>query len=146
MLLPVAVSVIRMLPLNDLEDGKADSPFSLCLLLGIAYAASIGGMGTIVGTNALLERKGERTVLAVTSGFRDLLRIAYQNRPRLFDLELKLPEQLYTDVVELNERVLADGTVERALDADATRRDLQAMRDKGYTSIAILCLQQSTCI
>jgi len=50
MLLPVAVSVIRMLPLNDLEDGKADSPFSLCLLLGIAYAASIGGMGTIVGT------------------------------------------------------------------------------------------------
>ncbi len=97
-------------------------------------------MGTTVGTNALLERKGEQTVLAVTSGFRDLLRIAYQNRPRLFDLELKLPEQLYTDVVELNERVLADGTVERALDADATRRDLQAMRDKGYTSLAILCL------
>lgn len=97
-------------------------------------------MGTTVGTNALLERKGERTLLAVTSGFRDLLRIAYQNRPRLFDLEIKLPEQLYTDVVELNERVLADGTVERALDEAATRRDLQAMRDKGYTSIAILCL------
>ena len=97
-------------------------------------------MGTTVGTNALLERKGERTVLAVTDGFRDLLRIAYQNRPRLFDLELKLPEQLYTDVVELNERVLADGTVERELDAEATRHDLQAMRDRGYTSIAILCL------
>ncbi len=97
-------------------------------------------MGTTVGTNALLERKGERTVLAVTDGFRDLLRIAYQNRPRLFDLELKLPQQLYTDVVELNERMLADGTVERALDAEATRHDLQVMRDKGYTSLAILCL------
>lgn len=97
-------------------------------------------MGTTVGTNALLERKGEPTVLAVTQGFRDLLKIAYQNRPRLFDLELKLPEPLYSEVVELGERVLADGTVEQALDVDATRRDLQAMRDQGFASIAVLCL------
>ena len=65
-------------------------------------------MGTTVGTNALLERKGERTLLAITKGFRDQLRIAYQNRPKLFDLNIKLPELLYSDVIEIDERLGAD--------------------------------------
>jgi 5-oxoprolinase (ATP-hydrolysing) len=116
-------------------------------LLGLAGDAAIPAdaidavkMGTTVGTNALLERKGERTVLAVTKGFRDLLRIAYQNRPRLFDLEIKLPELLYSKVIELEERVLADGTVETPLNEAAANADLQAAYDEGYRSIAILTL------
>ncbi|MEQ9121892.1 MAG: hydantoinase/oxoprolinase family protein, partial [Alphaproteobacteria bacterium] len=97
-------------------------------------------MGTTVGTNALLERKGERTCLAVTRGFRDLLRIAYQNRPRLFDLEIKLPELLYSHVIELDERVLADGTVERPLDEAAAKAALAEAHGQGFRSIAILTL------
>ena len=62
-------------------------------------------MGTTVATNALLERKGEKTLLAITKGFRDQLRIAYQNRPRIFDMEITLPELLYSEVVEIDERI-----------------------------------------
>ena len=116
-------------------------------LLGLLEGAPIPGdlidvvkMGTTVGTNALLERKGEPTVLAITKGFRDLLRIAYQNRPNLFDLQIKRPELLYGDIIELNERVLADGTVEQPLDEETARADFKAMRNKGYSAIAILCL------
>src|SRR3989338_4783943 len=68
-------------------------------------------MGTTVATNALLERKGERTALFITRGFRDALRIAYQNRPRLFDRHIVLPEMLYAKVVEIEERVGAHGEV-----------------------------------
>ena len=68
-------------------------------------------MGTTVATNALLERKGERTVLAITRGFGDALRIAYQERPRIFDRHIVLPELLYSRVIEARERVAADGTV-----------------------------------
>ena len=68
-------------------------------------------MGTTVATNALLERKGEATLLVTTQGFRDALRIAYQNRPRLFDRCIVLPELLYSDVVQAQERIGADGTV-----------------------------------
>ena len=70
-------------------------------------------MGTTIATNALLERKGEPTLLAVTRGFRDGLRIGYQNRPKIFALHIELPEMLYSRVVEIDERVRADGTVER---------------------------------
>src|SRR5688500_4952722 len=73
-------------------------------------------MGTTVATNALLERKGEPTVLVTTRGFRDALRIAYQNRPRLFDRHIVLPELLYNEVIEANERVGAHGELIRALD------------------------------
>jgi 5-oxoprolinase (ATP-hydrolysing) len=62
-------------------------------------------MGTTVATNALLERKGDRTLLVTTRGFRDALRIAYQNRPRLFDRHIVLPELLYERVVEADERI-----------------------------------------
>ncbi|HEY5000058.1 MAG TPA: hydantoinase/oxoprolinase N-terminal domain-containing protein, partial [Usitatibacter sp.] len=95
-------------------------------------------MGTTVATNALLERKGEPTVLFITRGFRDQLRIAYQNRPRIFDRNIRLPELLYKKVVEVDERVGARGEVITALDEEAVRRDLAAARAEGYRSIAIV--------
>ena len=85
-------------------------------------------MGTTVATNALLERKGEPTVLFITKGFRDQLRIAYQNRPRIFDCEIVLPELLYSHVVEVDERIGAhgeDGLTEAAL---ACRRVAEAAK------------------
>jgi 5-oxoprolinase (ATP-hydrolysing) len=97
-------------------------------------------MGTTVATNALLERKGEPTVLFITRGFRDQLRIAYQNRPRIFDRHIRLPELLYKSVVEVDERVDARGEVVKALDEAAVKRDLEASRAQGYRSIAIVFL------
>ena len=94
-------------------------------------------MGTTVATNALLERKGERTVLLITKGLRDLLRIGYQNRPKLFDLNIVLPELLYDDVIEVKERISADGTLVTALDEDAARTELAQAYAKGYRSVAI---------
>ena len=70
-------------------------------------------MGTTVATNALLERRGERTALVITRGFGDALRIGYQNRPRIFDRHIVLPEPLYERVIEVDERITADGTVLR---------------------------------
>ena len=97
-------------------------------------------MGTTVATNALLERKGDPTGLLITRGFRDALRIAYQNRPRLFDRRLLLPELLYSEVVEVDERIGADGSVIEALDAQQARRELQAMYDKGLRALAIVLM------
>ena len=77
-------------------------------------------LGTTVATNALLERKGEPTALVITEGFGDALRIAYQNRPRIFDRHIVLPEQLYDRVIEVPERVGAHGEVVRPLDAAAS--------------------------
>ena len=95
-------------------------------------------MGTTVATNALLERKGDRTALVVTRGFRDALRIGYQNRPRLFDRNIKLPEMLFETVIEVTERVTADGEVLTPLDPDALKTDLQPVYDNGIRSVAIL--------
>ncbi|MEO8081792.1 MAG: hydantoinase/oxoprolinase family protein, partial [Caldimonas sp.] len=95
-------------------------------------------MGTTVATNALLERKGEPTLLVITRGFRDALRIAYQDRPRLFDAHIVLPELLYTQVIEADERVGAEGDVVRPLDTEQLRRDMQAAFDAGLTSVAIV--------
>ncbi len=94
-------------------------------------------MGTTVATNALLERKGEPTVLAITRGFGDALRIAYQNRPRLFDRHIVLPELLYSDVIEIDERIGAQGGIVLPLDAATTRAALQRAYDSGFRSIAI---------
>ena len=77
-------------------------------------------MGTTVATNALLERKGEPVVLVTTQGLGQQLRLAYQNRPRLFDRQIVLPEMLYARVIEAQERVRADGTVEVPLDEAAS--------------------------
>ncbi len=95
-------------------------------------------MGTTVATNALLERKGEPTLLVTTRGFRDALRIAYQNRPRLFDRRIALPELLYSDVIEAQERLGAHGDVLQALDENALRADLQAAHGRGLRSVAIV--------
>ena len=95
-------------------------------------------MGTTVATNALLERKGEPTLLVTTRGFRDALRIAYQNRPRLFDRHIQLPELLYTEVIEACERVVAHGDVLQALDEPSLRGDLLAAYGRGLRSVAIV--------
>ncbi|MFD2262949.1 hydantoinase B/oxoprolinase family protein [Lacibacterium aquatile] len=95
-------------------------------------------MGTTVATNALLERKGDRTALVITKGFGDALRIAYQDRPEIFAREIKLPELLYERVIEVDERLKADGTVLRAPNIDDTRRDLQAAYDAGIRACAIV--------
>ncbi|WUR16099.1 hydantoinase B/oxoprolinase family protein [[Empedobacter] haloabium] len=95
-------------------------------------------MGTTVATNALLERKGERTALAITRGFGDALRIAYQNRPRLFDRHIVLPELLYGHVIEIDERIGAHGDVVTPLDQAQARSGLRAAWDAGYRSLAIV--------
>ncbi|WP_306225057.1 hydantoinase B/oxoprolinase family protein [Bosea beijingensis] len=95
-------------------------------------------MGTTVATNALLERKGDRTLLVTTKGFRDALRIGYQARPDIFAKQIVLPEALYDAVEEIEERVLADGTVERAPDEAAIRKALQAQYDAGFRTVAIV--------
>ncbi|TGV07034.1 5-oxoprolinase [Alcaligenaceae bacterium 429] len=116
-------------------------------LLGLAVDAPIPSeqieavkMGTTVATNALLERKGEPTVLFTTRGFKDALRIGYQARPRIFDRQIHLPELLYQHVVEVDERIRADGTVEKALDKDAVRAQLQEAYDAGYRALAIVLM------
>ena len=95
-------------------------------------------MGTTVATNALLERKGDRTLLVTTKGFRDALRIGYQARPDIFAKQIILPEALYEAVEEIDERVLADGTVERAPEEAAIRSALQAQYDAGFRAVAIV--------
>jgi 5-oxoprolinase (ATP-hydrolysing) len=95
-------------------------------------------MGTTVATNALLERKGERTALFITRGFRDALRIAYQNRPRIFDRRIVLPEMLYSKVVEVEERIAARGEVVLPFNESDTRAKLAQTCDEGYRSIAIV--------
>ncbi len=97
-------------------------------------------MGTTVATNALLERKGEPTVLVITRGFRDALRIAYQNRPRLFERKIVLPELLYAQVIEADERVSAQGEVLQPLDEAALRGDLRTAYDSGLRSCAIVLM------
>jgi 5-oxoprolinase (ATP-hydrolysing) len=97
-------------------------------------------MGTTVATNALLERKGDRTALVVTRGFADALRIAYQHRPKLFVRHIQLPSMLYEAVIEIDERVDAHGGIVRELDLDAAERDLLAALDAGITSCAIVLM------
>src|SRR5450631_3391168 len=114
-------------------------------LLGLAPGAPIAKgtieavkMGTTVATNALLERTGERTVLAITRGFGDALRIAYQNRPKLFVRRIELPTMLYERVVEIDERMGAHGDVVLPLDADAAERELRIAFADGIRACAIV--------
>ena len=114
-------------------------------LLGLARDAVIPAgqidavrMGTTVATNALLERRGERTALFITRGFGDALRIAWQNRPRIFDRHIVLPELLYGAAWEVDERIGAHGEVIRTADAAALRRDFAAAKAQGYRAVAIV--------
>src|SRR6516164_4102801 len=97
-------------------------------------------MGTTVATNALLERKGERTLLLITMGFRDALRIGYQARPNIFARHIIKPAMLYEEVVEVDERVRADGTVERAVDVDAVHTILADALARGINAVAVVFL------
>jgi 5-oxoprolinase (ATP-hydrolysing) len=114
-------------------------------LMGVARGAPIPTdrieavkMGTTVATNALLERKGDRTLLIVNRGFRDALRIAYQHRPRLFDRQILRPEMLYDRVAEVPGRFTAEGEEREAFDAEATRAELLAAYDAGIRSVAVV--------
>jgi 5-oxoprolinase (ATP-hydrolysing) len=95
-------------------------------------------MGTTVATNALLERKGERTLLVTTRGFRDALRIGYQARPKIFARQIIKPDMLFERVIEVDERVRADGTVERKPDLAALRAELEAAQRDGIKAVAIV--------
>ncbi|MDB5483904.1 MAG: 5-oxoprolinase, partial [Caulobacteraceae bacterium] len=109
---------------------------------GEGRAASIREvkLGTTVATNALLERKGDPTALAITAGFADLLRIGHQARPRIFDRRIDLPSQLYGRTIEIGERIGADGGVRTPIDLAAAEQDLAAARDAGFGSIAIVLM------
>ncbi|HUH84910.1 MAG TPA: hydantoinase B/oxoprolinase family protein [Stellaceae bacterium] len=116
-------------------------------LLGVRTDEPIPGaaieavkMGTTVATNALLERRGERTAVVITRGFGDALRIGYQNRPKLFARRIVLPEQLYERVIEADERVTAEGEVLRPLDQGSLRRDLEGAYRSGIRSVAVVFL------
>ena len=97
-------------------------------------------MGTTVATNALLERKGDRTVLLITKGFKDALRIGYQDRPNLFARNIQLPELLYERVIEVEERYSAEGEELVSLNIENTRHDLQKAYDDGIRSAAIVLI------
>jgi 5-oxoprolinase (ATP-hydrolysing) len=116
-------------------------------LLGLAPGAAIPSaritavkMGTTVATNALLERKGDRTLLLITKGFRDALRIGYQARPKIFAKHIIKPDMLYERVIEVDERVRADGTVERDLDLEALRGELARAKADGIRAVAIVLM------
>ncbi|MGW7497560.1 hydantoinase B/oxoprolinase family protein [Streptomyces luteogriseus] len=110
------------------------------LLAGSGEPVDSVRMGTTVATNALLERKGERTLLLITRGFRDALRIAYQNRPSIFARRIDLPELLYERVVEVDERIAADGTVLRAPALEALAGPLQEAYEDGIRAVAVVCM------
>ena len=116
-------------------------------LLGLPKDASIPAdqieavkMGTTVATNALLERKGEDTALLITAGLKDALYIGYQTRPDIFALNIERPELLYKTVVEVDERIAADGDVVKPLNEAQIRMDLQILFNEGYRSVAIVLM------
>ncbi len=116
-------------------------------ILGLPDPAALAGaridvvrMGTTVATNALLERRGEPTVLVVTRGCGDVLRIGTQQRPDLFALDIRLPEPLYAEVIEVDERLAADGTVLCPLDEAALATALGAARARGFKAAAVVLL------
>ncbi len=116
-------------------------------LMGIGKNAAIPAeqiatvkMGTTVATNALLERKGDRTALIITKGFRDALEIGYQARPDLFARHIIKPEMLYETVAEVDERLTAEGEILKALDLEAAKTAMQAIYDTGIRAIAIVLM------
>ena len=137
---------ITTLKLLSQSDGYRDAAIEgIRRALGVADGESIPAgaiasvkMGTTVATNALLERKGERVLLVTTRGFRDALRIGTQARPDIFARIIVKPELLHERVVEIDERVRADGTIEVAPDPDAVRITLAAARADRFDSIAIV--------
>ncbi|MEU1371252.1 hydantoinase B/oxoprolinase family protein [Streptomyces sp. NPDC005803] len=139
--------VTRKLLSHDPDRYRDAAVAGIRLLLGLgpdepvpADRVAAVKMGTTVATNALLERRGEPTVLVITEGFRDALRIAYQNRPRLFDRRILLPEAVYERVIEVPERVDAQGRTVRPLDRAAVAERLRAARGDGLSSAAVVLM------
>ncbi|PSN76332.1 5-oxoprolinase, partial [filamentous cyanobacterium CCP4] len=134
--------------LSENPDRYADAPIQgIRDLLGLGKDEAIPAevieavkMGTTVATNALLERKGDRVLLLTTKGFRDALRIGYQNRPNIFARHIELPEMLYEQAIEVNERLSAQGEVLVALISEEEERLLQELQrayDSGIRACAI---------
>jgi 5-oxoprolinase (ATP-hydrolysing) len=138
------VHVQKLLSENpEAYDDAAIAGIRRCLNLSILARIPDGliesvKMGTTVATNALLERKGERVLLVTTRGFRDALEIGNQARRDIFALKIEKPEQLYAGVLEVEERVLADGVFERALDVKVLRCDLEQAYAQGFRALAIV--------
>ncbi|MDF6041211.1 hydantoinase B/oxoprolinase family protein [Streptomyces sp. JH14] len=139
--------VTRKLLSHDPERYRDAAVAGIRLLLGIGPTDPVPAdrvrtvkMGTTVATNALLERRGEPTVLVITEGFRDALRIAYQNRPRLFDRRIQLPESVYDRVIEVPERIDAHGGTVTPLDLAATAEQLRAASADGFRSAAVVLM------
>jgi 5-oxoprolinase (ATP-hydrolysing) len=118
--------------MRDILQLPADAP-----LAGLIDSVK---MGTTVGTNALLERKGEAVALFVNRGFKDCLRIGYQNRPDIFALNIRRPGMLYQTVLEVTARVSAQGEVLQALDTEEARRQFQAVYNQGIRAVAIVLM------
>ncbi|MEX0586371.1 MAG: hydantoinase/oxoprolinase family protein, partial [Pirellulales bacterium] len=117
----------------------------LGLPLGEPIPPVVVRLGTTRGTNALITRRGARTALVTTKGFGGVLEIGYQNRPKLFELAIRKREPLFAAVVEVDERIAADGQVLKPPDADEVRRQLVALRSQGIESLAICLLHASSC-
>ena len=143
--------IVALRPNGELETAKllshAPEQYADAALAGIARLrgddqAPIQAvrMGTTVATNALLERRGQPTCLAITRGHRDALLIGHQARPDIFALEIRKPAPLYETVVEIDERVTAEGEILRPLNENSTRAALQGAFDAGYRSLAIACV------
>jgi 5-oxoprolinase (ATP-hydrolysing) len=130
----------------ELTSGEESPILAIRYLLGLSLDQTIPPivvrLGTTRGTNALITRRGARTALVTTKGFADVLRIGYQNRPRLFDLAIRKPAPLFAEVAEIDERVAADGTVLVAPDRAAIRAALLEVRERGVESLAI-CLMHA---
>ncbi|HXJ03237.1 MAG TPA: hydantoinase B/oxoprolinase family protein [Micropepsaceae bacterium] len=121
------------------DDAAAAGIAALMARHGAAPIAAVK-MGTTIATNALLERKGEPTVLAITKGHKDALRIGYQSRPFLFARHIVLPEPLYGRVIEIDERVTAEGEILKSLDEDAARHAFEAAYADGFRAAAIVLM------
>jgi 5-oxoprolinase (ATP-hydrolysing) len=144
---PDGTLVTRKLLSENPEAYRDAAVHGIRQLLGLAAGDAIPRdriaavkMGTTVATNALLERKGDRTLLLITKGFRDALRIGYQARPKIFARHIVKPDMLYERVVEVDERVRADGTVERALDLEALRDELLRAKTDGIDAVAVVLM------
>ena len=139
---PDGALIVRKLLSDNPERYEDAAVAGIEAILAEAGGGAIGAvkMGTTVATNALLERKGEKVALAITAGLGDALRIGYQSRPDIFARQIVLPEPLYGHVVEVDERVTAEGEVLRPLDEAAARAGLQAAFDAGYRALAIVLM------
>ncbi len=128
----------------ELQSHEGSPLVGIRYLLGLPLTQPIQNvvvkLGTTRGTNALLTRRGARTAFVTTAGFADVLRIGYQNRPRLFDLAIRKPEPLFSATLEIRERLSVTGEVLTPLDADAVRAGLQTLKEQGIESLAICFL------